>query len=53
MANYILIDLGSSTIKAYKFEENKLTHLFNHSIGFKNHIAEDGKIGQGNIDLLV
>lgn len=44
----ILIDVGSSTVKVYAFEEGKLSHLFNRSIKFKDGFNPEAGISEVN-----
>lgn len=49
---YILIDVGSTTIKAYKFSGNKLVNLEQISVHFKNNFSK-GNIDEDDKDMLV
>lgn len=53
MNQKILLDIGSSTIKVYKFSEKKLTHLQNHTIFFKEDFTPKKGINQINKKLLI
>ncbi len=44
----ILIDVGSSTVKVYEFEDSKLSHLFNRSIKFKDSFTPETGISDVN-----
>ena len=49
----ILIDVGSSTVKAYELADNKLLHLFNRSIKFKDGFTPEIGITEENKDELI
>lgn len=49
----ILIDVGSSTVKVYEFEEGKLSHLFNRSIKFKEGFTPESGVSEANKTELV
>ncbi|GBD34795.1 hypothetical protein HRbin35_00546 [bacterium HR35] len=44
----ILLDVGSSTIKVYKYGENKLEQLFQRTIFFKDRFDPEGGISENN-----
>jgi len=44
----ILLDIGSSTIKVYKYEENKLEQLLQRTIFFKDGFDPEGGISENN-----
>jgi len=46
--NLILIDIGSSTVKAYSFKNKKLNMLLQRSIPFKNNFDPEGGISSEN-----
>lgn len=46
--NRVLIDIGSSTVKVYRSAEDKLQHLFQKSIFFKDGFNPDTGISQTN-----
>ncbi|GIW66569.1 MAG: hypothetical protein KatS3mg095_0467 [Candidatus Parcubacteria bacterium] len=43
-----LLDIGSSTIKVYKYEENKLEQLLQRTIFFKDSFDPEGGISENN-----
>ena len=48
MAERILIDIGSSTVKVYKYSQNQLKLLLQRSLHFKNGFDPEGGISREN-----
>jgi exopolyphosphatase/pppGpp-phosphohydrolase len=50
--DYIFLDIGSYTVKPYRYKNKKLTHLQDKSILFKNNFKE-GKLAKEDVNNLI